>query len=532
VLNTALRDDLNMRVFEVMSCGSMLLADEAPGSGFEDLFKHDIHYGLYFDETLPETARRYLDRGEECARIAADGHREALAHHTYGHRGRQIVRTVFEGAPDVPAPDIERIAQHVPQTASRILVCGGVAPELVTSLKKVGFMHVAGFESDMEFATARTVGMFDELLGGVHDAPEWAGDRFDAIVVADLLEGIAKPHRVLGSLASLLATGGSVVISVYNARWLGFVEDLVEGRWGTSEILEARRIVRPLTLADLHKALARERLEPSTVVGVTSSGCGLVAAGPEGTRFGRLSIKPMDDAAAQELNTMQFIVVAHEAADEFVEQVEKALDAGDYEDALHTLASPMAETGSETRRRVATLLRGRCNEAMDKLDEAGKAYRAVIDDDETSGEALLGLTRVSIALGNTEDAGNFIDQTSGLDLDQTLTVERGRLYLRLNMPQKAADDFRAALDNDAVCREAVLGYLEAVRETGDIESAVPYLDRYLGLRGADMEVLVEAARIDLLGGRASTAVERLETALMFNPDHKEAKDLLNKTRNE
>ena len=52
VFNNAVRNDLNMRVFEVMSVGSLLLTDNARNSGQNEMFVPNEDIALYDDKTI------------------------------------------------------------------------------------------------------------------------------------------------------------------------------------------------------------------------------------------------------------------------------------------------------------------------------------------------------------------------------------------------------------------------------------------------------------------------------------------------
>ena len=63
IFNKSIRKDLNMRVFEAMSCGSMLVTDRLkPEAGLEELFKDKKHFVLYDNESdLVEKIGYYLN---------------------------------------------------------------------------------------------------------------------------------------------------------------------------------------------------------------------------------------------------------------------------------------------------------------------------------------------------------------------------------------------------------------------------------------------------------------------------------------
>ena len=104
VFNNAVRNDLNMRVFEALASGAMLLTDRASGSGLEEMFADRRHLVLYDDDTLEDLAAYYLAHDREREAIAARGCEEVLRWHTYDHRAAALVETVFgEGAASDPA---------------------------------------------------------------------------------------------------------------------------------------------------------------------------------------------------------------------------------------------------------------------------------------------------------------------------------------------------------------------------------------------------------------------------------------------
>lgn len=95
VFNCSLAGDLNMRVFEALASGSLLLTDRI-NAGLETLFAHREHLVLYDDDTLEEEVERYLTDAKARAAIALRGQRLALAHHTYRHRMHDLLRVVRE----------------------------------------------------------------------------------------------------------------------------------------------------------------------------------------------------------------------------------------------------------------------------------------------------------------------------------------------------------------------------------------------------------------------------------------------------
>lgn len=96
VFNSSYRGDLNMRVFESLSSGAMLLTDRIE-NGLEGLFKDREHLVLYDDDNLMNLADYYLRNDGEREEIAAAGHKLALARHTYDHRVEKILEVILNG---------------------------------------------------------------------------------------------------------------------------------------------------------------------------------------------------------------------------------------------------------------------------------------------------------------------------------------------------------------------------------------------------------------------------------------------------
>ena len=59
----------------------------------------------------------------------------------------------------------------------------------------------------------------------------FAGQRYDAIVCADVLEHLSRPERVLAACRELLAPSGQLLISVPNAGYCGLIVDLLHGEF-------------------------------------------------------------------------------------------------------------------------------------------------------------------------------------------------------------------------------------------------------------------------------------------------------------
>lgn len=97
VFNQSIRNDINMRVFEALACGSLLLTNDLRENGQAELFQDGAHLATYTcAEELLDKARFYLRHDRARERIANAGRHEALASHTYHHRMQTILAAITE----------------------------------------------------------------------------------------------------------------------------------------------------------------------------------------------------------------------------------------------------------------------------------------------------------------------------------------------------------------------------------------------------------------------------------------------------
>ncbi|MFN3551283.1 MAG: glycosyltransferase [Endomicrobiia bacterium] len=97
VFNKSAGGEINMRVFETLSCGSLLLTDRLkPEVGLEELFQDRKHLVLYDDENdLLEKIDYYLRNESDREEIAYNGYKEVLSKHTYEHRVKEMFNKIF-----------------------------------------------------------------------------------------------------------------------------------------------------------------------------------------------------------------------------------------------------------------------------------------------------------------------------------------------------------------------------------------------------------------------------------------------------
>ena len=98
VVNQAVKDDLNFRVFEAMTCGALLVTPRQE-NGLEELFTPGVHLITYEDGNADDAASKiayYLEHEEEREAIARAGRAEVLTNHSKLVRAKQLEQLLYE----------------------------------------------------------------------------------------------------------------------------------------------------------------------------------------------------------------------------------------------------------------------------------------------------------------------------------------------------------------------------------------------------------------------------------------------------
>lgn len=98
--NNAVKNDLNMRVFEALSIGTLLITDQARGSGQEILFKNGEDLAVYrSDDELLDVIRFYLNSPALRDDIRQRGRKLVHNAHTYAHRASDLLAVTLHEKP-------------------------------------------------------------------------------------------------------------------------------------------------------------------------------------------------------------------------------------------------------------------------------------------------------------------------------------------------------------------------------------------------------------------------------------------------
>lgn len=340
--NRSIRDDLNMRVFEALACGPLLLTNVlSPESGQDELFRDSVHFATFRDpEELLDKLRFYLARPEPREKIAHAGYEEVVARHTYRHRMGEILRAAerlpcsvtgptpaLEATPTVSSSpafdpgyfefDRPELVALVPPTARDVVDVGCGSGRLGAAIKARQECRVVGIEHNaLAAATART--RLDLVVEGDAEAIDWpfAEESFDAVVCGDVLEHLRDPLAFLRRARTWLRPGGVLVASVPNVRHHSVVRGLLAGDWTyePAGLLDNTHL-RFFTRREVEKLLFRAGFEIPRPIPVPGPGyAGWVDAGRPGeVNIGGLRIGPVEPTEAEEFYTYQWLAAVKRA---------------------------------------------------------------------------------------------------------------------------------------------------------------------------------------------------------------------------
>jgi GT2 family glycosyltransferase/2-polyprenyl-3-methyl-5-hydroxy-6-metoxy-1,4-benzoquinol methylase len=273
--NRSLENDVNMRVFEALACGPLLLTNDLADNGLEELFQHERHLVTYHSaEELRDRARFYLAHESLRQKIATAGQALVRERHTYAHRVATMLQaleqamshssvnvpeTAFPKSPDYFEHARPEVVFLVSPEARTILDVGCGSGRLGQALKQRQPCEVWGLERDPR-AVAHARQRLDRVLGVDLGRDDWElpEDYFDTVVCADVLEHLRYPEQVLRCVARALKPSGSLVVSLPNLQHHAVIRNLLDGHftYESAGLLDEDH-VRFFTRNEIEKLLLR-----------------------------------------------------------------------------------------------------------------------------------------------------------------------------------------------------------------------------------------------------------------------------------
>ncbi|MBI4559741.1 MAG: methyltransferase domain-containing protein, partial [Candidatus Hydrogenedentes bacterium] len=530
--------DLNMRVFEAMASGALLITDEA--DGLAELFEPGKHFVLYREDgELFELIEEYLKNDEARKGIADAGSTLVRSEHTYDRRAEQMLTMVLEalgvlsgggesrfhfgGYYRSPRPEL---MQHIPTTARRVLDCGCGAGEFGRALKQRGVVEVVGIEVvERAWKMAKRV-LDDALLGNIEHLELPFGDGyFDCICFGDVLEHLVDPAAVLRKVSRVLAPDGLIVMSIPNVRFCQVIAMLANGRWKYEDagILD-RTHLRFFTAPEMRELVQEAGLELVKLQPLSMLAPRQLPRQTDGTvALGRATLRPADDADYLDLLVYQYLVVAGKLQADPLARAQHALEANDNDEAYRLADSAIGANEAERKKIMAKAIA-----RVGKLDRAEGLYREVLELSPFDTDSAREFGLVLVAAKRPDEARSFFDRALAANPDDDRAIAGlGLVSLLEGDSPTAFKQFRRALtinfDNEPLLDQFLLTATRLER----LAEAEPILRRFVDFYPGRLEMACRYAELLHRLGRDSEAVERLDTLLLLVPEHERAAKLLN-----
>jgi 2-polyprenyl-3-methyl-5-hydroxy-6-metoxy-1,4-benzoquinol methylase len=335
VFNRSVGADINMRVFEALACGALLVTNDLTENGQGELVQDGVHLATYRDpQELLDKVAWYLTHDSIRERIAAAGRAEVLAKHTYRHRMEELLRRCENGtrtavAVAQPVPASQRLmnkdasyyeharpelAALVPADARHVLDVGCGAGALGALLKARQPVEVIGIERSQDAARIARSRIDDVVIGDVESLDvDFAAASFDCIICGDILEHLRDPLTVLRRARHWLKPNGRLVASLPNVRHHSVVQALLAGNWTyeSAGLLDADHL-RFFTRREIEKLFFRAGFRVRELGIVPGDGYDqwYEHGRPCEVRLGALCISGMPSQDAEEFFVYQYLVVA------------------------------------------------------------------------------------------------------------------------------------------------------------------------------------------------------------------------------
>lgn len=325
VFNRSVKNDINMRVFEAISTGSLLVTNNLDENGMAGLLEDGKDYVSYKGpEELLEKVSYYLDNPAERELIAQRGMQTVHKRHTYKDR----METLLSGASEIISgrytekgvnyyhskrPDL---LDKVPHNVKRVLEIGCGAGVLGGSIKKEYGAYVAGIELIPE-AVSEARQRLDRVIHGdceVMDFYSLLGDeRFDCMILGDVLEHMREPQIFLQRIKPFLTEDATVVASIPNVRNISILSELAGGNWTYTDygILDKTHL-RFFTRREIEKLFKNAGYTIGRIYEkYDASYHRWVNQGmPEQFRAGALTCGPLPGKSLKDLFVYQYLVMA------------------------------------------------------------------------------------------------------------------------------------------------------------------------------------------------------------------------------
>lgn len=537
VVNACVGRDINMRVYEALASGALLITDEA--DGLEELFKDNEHLIVYRrDEDLLDRVDYFLKNDAERERIASAGRALVLGEHTYRHRTREMMLMVLEslgalggisgesryskgGYYRSPRPELQA---HVPLRAKRVLDCGCGGGEFGLALKHRGATEVCGIEIvERAYAFAKQ-NLDHAILGSIEQIElPWEDEYFDCVVFGDVLEHLIDPIHALKKASRVLARDGVIVMSIPNIRFWQQVMMHANGRWQYEDAgIMDRTHLRFFCAPDMHQMVADAGLDVLTIQPLSMWPPKELPRDKDGClRLGKVTLGPLDDAEYQDLLVYQYLVVAAKPGMDRLADAKFALENLDHQ-AAYSLAESAEHVDDRERKRIMAKAMVRAGQ----LERAEALYRDAIAAHPGDPECTAELGLLLVASGREDEAEPLLRAALERNPEHHRAIGAlGLIALSRGDVSGAMERFSRALEIEVDNAAIVARLLDCAAMLGEFDTALPAARRFADFYPGNTDIALRLAQALHAAGQSQEAIDRLETVMLLYPGHPAATEL-------
>lgn len=244
VFNISVKDDINMRVFEVLSCGRPLLTNELYKNGQKELFGKKPPFIVYKSKRdLLRKIKYYLSHENESEEIARLGWQEAIGRHTYLHRVTEMIEVIEKRKNYIKYDDYKEdisVMDNIYGKAfdlihdkARVLDIGCATGRFSKYLVSRKECFVTGIEKDHLLAKKAEGILQEVILGDImqQETYEKIKHKYDFILLMDILEHTIEPGYILLRIKDFLEEKASVILTTPNIAYWAIRKNLLLGRF-------------------------------------------------------------------------------------------------------------------------------------------------------------------------------------------------------------------------------------------------------------------------------------------------------------
>jgi tetratricopeptide (TPR) repeat protein len=200
-------------------------------------------------------------------------------------------------------------------------------------------------------------------------------------------------------------------------------------------------------------------------------------------------------------------------------------------DELNTYASRYIEEMNliEDAKTSILILKAEALGSIGKIDEARGIFIEMLSQNNISPKVYCGLGALEGFEGNWEDALGYFEKA--LEKHPNVDVPLAGLGMSsrsLGLNEDAWNYYTEALRRNAQNMQALFGLLELGYYLQRLDEVEDHLREYLELKPVDISMIYSLAGCLYAQGKSSDAVSELKNILIFEPDHVNAKELLDK----